>query len=81
MTHKDEELYYEEQKRIKDEIERKHGKTTEQLYEEREKRVRDAIELKEPDRIPLSIHADPSNYTDIQRSAAYYDPIGWNKAT
>ena len=81
MTQKDEELYYEEQKRIKEEIERKHGKTTEQLYEEREKRVRDAIELKEPDRIPLSINADPSNYTNIQRSAAYYDPIGWKRAT
>jgi len=81
VADKDQELYYEEQKRIKDEIERKHGKTTEQLYEEREKRARDAIELKEPDRIPLSINADPSRYTDIQRSAAYYDPIGWKRAT
>jgi hypothetical protein len=81
VADKDRELYYEEQKRIKDEIERKYGKTTEQLYEEREKRARDAIELKEPDRIPLSINADPSRYTDIQRSAAYYDPIGWKKAT
>ncbi|MFC2069599.1 hypothetical protein ACFLTB_00275 [Chloroflexota bacterium] len=81
MAHNDEELYLEEQKRIKDEIERKYGKTTEQLYEEREKRVRDAIELKEPDRIPLSINVDPTDYTDIQRSAAYYDPVGWKRAT
>ena len=81
MADKDQELYYEEQKRIKAEIERKYGKTTEQIYEEREKRARDAIELKEPDRIPLSINADPSRYTNIQRSAAYYDPIGWKRAT
>ena len=81
MTSKDEKLYYEEQNRIKDEIERKYGKTTEQLYEEREKRARDAIELKEPDRIPLTINADPTKYTDIQRSAAYYDPIGWKRAS
>ena len=81
MTNEDEKLYYEEQNRIKDEIERKYVKTTEQLYEEREKRARDAIELKEPDRIPLTINADPTKYTNIQRSAAYYDPIGWKRAT
>jgi len=65
---------------LKDEIERKTGKTTEQLYEEREKRVRDAIEVKEPDRIPLMIHANTSSYTGIPNSAAYYDPIGWKRA-
>ncbi|MEE8414360.1 MAG: hypothetical protein V3R96_07400 [Dehalococcoidales bacterium] len=81
MADKDMELYYEEQKIIKDEIERKHGKTAEQLYQEREKRARDAIELKVPDRIPLSLNVDPSKYTDIQRSAAYYDPIGWKRAS
>ena len=36
---KDVETYNEEQERIKDEIERKHGKTTGQLYQEREKRA------------------------------------------
>jgi len=80
MADREKELYYEEQKRIKDEIERKHGKTTEQLYEEREKRIRDTIGLREPDRIALSLNVDPSRYTDIQRSAAYYDPIGWKRA-
>ncbi|MFC2070062.1 hypothetical protein ACFLTB_02670 [Chloroflexota bacterium] len=78
---KDADKYNEEQKRIKDEIEKKYGKTTEQLYEEREKRANDAIELKEPDRIPLTINVDPANYTDVQRSAAYYDPIGWKTAS
>ncbi|MFC2039132.1 hypothetical protein ACFLUG_05120 [Chloroflexota bacterium] len=80
MADKDAELYQDEQKRIKEEIENKHGKSTEQLFAEREKRARDAIELKVPDRIPLTVNADPSRYTGIQRSAAYYDPIGWKRA-
>src|SRR3990172_7967697 len=80
MTDKNVELYQGEQKRIKNEIERKHKKTTEQLYKEREKRSRDTTDLREPDRAPLSINADPANYTGIQRSAAYYDPIGWKRA-
>jgi hypothetical protein len=77
----DAKLYLEEQKKLKEQIERKHRKTTEQLYAEREKRARDATELRVPDRIPLSINADPSRYTGIQRSAAYYDPVGWKRAT
>ncbi len=77
----DAKLYLEEQKRLKAQIERKYRKTTEQLYAEREKRARDATELRVPDRIPLSVNADPARYTGIQRSAAYYDPIGWKRAT
>jgi hypothetical protein len=80
MTDENMKTYKKEQKRIKDEIEKKYGKTTEQLYAEREKRARDAIELKEPDRVPLSLNVDPANYANIQRSAAYYDPIGWKRA-
>ena len=38
--------FIEEPKRLREEIEKKHGKTTEQLYEEREKRVRDTIALR-----------------------------------
>lgn len=72
--------YHHEQERIKEEIEKKYGKTVEQLYNEREKRANDAIELREPDRVPITINADPARYTDIQRSAAYYDPIGWKRA-
>lgn len=79
-ANKDVELYYKEQKKIKREIEKKHGKTTEELYAEREKRARDVTALKVPDRVPLSVNADPANYTNIQRSAAYYDPIGWKRA-
>jgi hypothetical protein len=72
--------YAKEQQILKDEIEKKTGRTTDELYEEREKRVRDTIELKEPDRIPLAINVNISLYTGIPNSAAYYDPIGWKKA-
>jgi hypothetical protein len=77
MTQRGEEQYSEEIKKLRDAIEKKHGKTPEQLYEEREKRVRDAIELKEPDRVPLTINIDPTDHTGIQRSAEYYDPATW----
>jgi hypothetical protein len=72
--------YEKEQHLIKDEIEKKTGRTTDELYEEREKRVRDTIALKVPDRIPLAINVNISFYTSIPNSAAYYDPIGWKRA-
>ena len=72
--------YKREQQILKEEIEKRTGKSTEQLYEEREKRVRDAIEIKEPDRIPLTIEIKTSAYTGIPNSAAYYDPIGFKRA-
>ena len=65
---------------LREKIERETGKTPEQLYEEREKRVRDAIELKEPDRVPFWINADPSSRYGIPHSAAYYDPVAWKEA-
>jgi hypothetical protein len=74
------EKYEQESQKLKEEIERKTGKTTEQLYEEREKRVRDAIENKVPDRIPLTAHPHNSAYTGIPNSAAYYDPIAFKRA-
>ncbi|UCC17258.1 MAG: hypothetical protein JSU58_01540, partial [Dehalococcoidales bacterium] len=74
--------FTEEEKRLRDEIEKKHGKTPEQLYEEREKRVRDAIALREPDRVPVSLRFVhfPGYYVGIPNSAAYYDPVTWKKA-
>ena len=42
-------------KKLKDDIEKKAGKSVEELYEEREKRVRDAISLRESDRVPVVI--------------------------
>jgi hypothetical protein len=46
LTQSNKQQYTEEEKRIRDEIEKKHGESPEELYEEREKRVRDAIELR-----------------------------------
>jgi hypothetical protein len=73
--------YEKENRLLKERIERKMGKTTEQLYEEREKRVRDVIELRVPDRIPLTVEIKISTYAGIPNSAAYYDPIGFKRAT
>ena len=58
-TQKELKAYQEEQKKFKDEIERKHKKTTEELLIEREKRNRDTTELRIPDRAPVSVNADP----------------------
>ncbi|MFC2010119.1 uroporphyrinogen decarboxylase family protein [Chloroflexota bacterium] len=82
MTQETEEQFSEKEKRLRDEIERKYGKTPEQLYEEREKRVRDAIQLKEPDRVPVSLRMVylPARYTGIPTSTAYYDPVAWREA-
>ncbi len=80
MADKNAELYLQEQKEIKAEIERKHKKTVKELYDAREKRTKDVTELRMPDAVPISINADPANYTKIHRSAAYYDPIGWKRA-
>jgi hypothetical protein len=72
--------YEQELVQLKEEIERKTGKTTQQLYEEREKRVRDVIENKVPDRIPFTAHPDTCQYAGIPKSATYYDPIGFKRA-
>jgi hypothetical protein len=72
--------YEQESLKLKEEIEKRTGKTTEQLYEEREKRVRDVIENKVPDRIPLTAHLNVCQYSGIPNSAAYYDPIGYKRA-
>ena len=71
--------YEKELQDIKEEIERRTGKTTEQLYEEREKRTRDAIELREPDRVPIALFADSPVHTGVPKSAAYYDPIAYKR--
>ena len=66
---------------LKSAIEKKTGKSTDELYEEREKRVRDTIELRIPDRIPFAAHVNFQEYTGLPNSTAYYDPVGWKKAT
>ena len=69
-------------KKLREEIERKHGKTPEQLFEEREKRVRDAIELREPDRVPVDVRMTyfPAKHLGIPIATAYYDAPAWRKA-
>ncbi len=67
---------------LKDEIEKKHGKTTEQLLAEREKRMNDAIELRIPDRVPVSIQTGvfSAMYAGIPLSAMYYDHTAYKEA-
>src|SRR3972149_4142651 len=74
------ETYQKELRQIREEIERRTGKSCEELYEEREKRARDVIELREPDRIPFSVNAALHSYTGIHNSAAYYEPIAYKMA-
>jgi hypothetical protein len=69
------ERYQDENLPLKKQIEEQTGKQIEQLYEERTKRVRDVIELREPDRVPFMVLAEPHNYSGIPKSAAFYDPI------
>ena len=71
-----------EEKRLRDEIEKKHGKTPEQLYEERDRRVRDTIALKEPDRVPVMVGAGvfAARYAGLPVSAMYYDHIAFREA-
>jgi hypothetical protein len=69
------EKYQEENLLLKEQIERRTGKTVDLLYEERAKRVQDAIELREPDRVPVMVLVEPHDYAGIPKTAAFYDPI------
>ncbi|MFC2015190.1 uroporphyrinogen decarboxylase family protein [Chloroflexota bacterium] len=77
-----EKYYQEKEKTLREEIERKTGKSPEELYEEREARVRDAIELKEPDRVPVAMGGGyfAARYTDLSPAAVYYDPVVYREA-
>ena len=73
----------EEEKRLKEETEKRHGKTVEELCHEREKRILDAIQLKEPDRVPVVFFDVPllaCRYAGLPYSAAYYDAPAWRAA-
>ena len=72
--------YQQENLKIKEQMEKKTGKTTKQMYAEREKRSTDAIELRVPDRIPLVSHPETTLFTGIKKSAAYYDPFTFKRA-
>ena len=72
----------EEEKRLREQIEKKHGKTPEELYAEREKRLYDTLQLKVPDRVPVIIGGTffACKYAGIPYSAAYYDAPAWKAA-
>jgi len=57
-------------------------KATEQLYREREKRFIDAVQLRQPDRVPTSIHLSylPARFAGITFRDAYYDFPKWKEA-
>src|SRR4030042_7148329 len=77
--------YEEEGKRIKDEVEKRTGKSAEELYEEKEKRLRDVIELKVPDRVPVILPTSylPSRWVGGGMTAAdsYRNPVAWKAAS
>jgi hypothetical protein len=73
----------EEEKRLKEEIEKRHGKTVEELHREREKRIFEAMQLKVPDRVPVFFFDVPllaCRYAGLPYSAAYYDAPAWRAA-
>lgn len=69
-------------KRLREEIEKKHGKTPEELYQEREKRLYDAVQMKVPDRVPVIFGGTffACKYAGLPYSAAYYDAVAWKDA-
>lgn len=68
--------------RLRQEIEKKHGKTVEQLYEERGKRIKDAIELRVPDRVPVVVGTGvfAARYGGLTASALFYDHAAYAEA-
>ncbi len=74
--------YRERLKKIRDQIEKKHGKSTEALCAEREKRVSDAMTLKVPDRVPVTIQTGvfAARYAGVPISSMYYDHAAYREA-
>ncbi|MBI4303448.1 MAG: hypothetical protein HY665_03815 [Chloroflexi bacterium] len=77
-----ERLSAENLKELRDEIEKRTGKSPEELYEERDRRVRDAIALKEPDRVPVGFRGVyfATRYAGLPHSAVFYDPAAHKAA-
>ncbi len=81
-TMRAEERLSEENRRLKEQIEKRHGKSVEELYEERGKRIRDAIELRVPDRVPVVMGTGvfAARYGGLTASALYYDHSAYRAA-
>ncbi len=69
-------------KKLREEIEKKHGKPPEELFKEREKRLLDAVQLKVPDRVPVIFGGTffACKLAGLPYSAAYYDIPAWKNA-
>ena len=73
----------EEEKRLKEDIEKRNGKTVEELHRERETRIFDAMQMKVPDRVPVILFDVPllaCRYVGLPYSTAYYDASAWRAA-
>jgi uroporphyrinogen-III decarboxylase len=73
----------EAEKRLKEEIEKRNGKTVAELYRERETRIFDAMCMKVPDRVPVVLFDVPllaCRYYGLPYSTAYYDAPAWKAA-
>lgn len=70
--------FEEKDRKLRAEIEKKHGKPVEELYSEREKRYRDAIELREPDRVPVCF--ETHWFTGVQNIVEYQDAGAFREA-
>ena len=70
-----------EDKELREEIEKRHGKSVEELYTEREKRINDAVQGKVPDRVPVVFGGTyfAMKYVGLPYSTAYYDPVTWKQ--
>ena len=77
-----EKSYGEHLKKLRGEIEKKHGKSVEQLYQERQKRLWDAIEMRQPDKVPVALGGNylAARMDGLPYSALYYDPVAWKES-
>jgi hypothetical protein len=82
VTERAEKRLSEEERRLKEQIEKKHGKSVEELHEERGRRIRDAVELRVPDRVPVVIGTGvfAARYGGLTASALYYDHPAYKTA-
>jgi len=69
-------------RRLKEQIEKKHGKSVAELHEERGRRIRDAIEMRVPDRVPVVLGTGvfAARYGGLTASALYYDHLAYKDA-
>ena len=72
----------EENRRLIDGIEKKHGKKVEELYQERSKRIRDAMELRVPDRVPVVLGTGvfAARYGGLTASDLFYNHSAYGEA-